>query len=1019
MRNAPICDVFLKMRKCLAPLLFSIILCFPGRISGQNAEVTGTIRNNAGLTIPGVNVVVKNTATGTISDKDGKYAISVPSDGILVFSFVGYLTREIPLDGQKVIDVVLNEYIENLSEIVVVGYGVQQKSDLTGAISSVKSADIERMPIATTDQVLQGRAAGVSVVSNSGSPGTPVQIRVRGVGTINNASPLFVVDGFPIDNINFLNPADIASMEVLKDASSTAIYGSRGANGVILITTKNGKAMDTPVISFDSYMGLSSRWRKPELLNASQWAMLKNEALTNGGMDRIPALEDYQSLGKGTDWVKEVTRPASTHNMNFSITGGSEKLSYFFSANNYLQEGIVKKSDFARTSIRLNTSIKAKKWLTFGENLSIEFNKTRRINEDDEWSAILIQATTIDPVTPVKLPNGNFAPSDYVDMNNPVAHIDRTHTYSKAFRTVGSVFGEITFGKYLSFKSNIGINYVYGNDYDFSPTYHISGAESNDVNSVSRGSSEGRSWSWSNYFTYSRDFGKHTVSAMAGIEASQDYSEWFNTRATDLPKEFEQLRYIQNAANRNSASSDGSMNDRRMQSYFGRFNYSYEDKYLITANIRRDGSSVFGPDKRYGVFPSVSAGWKLSKESFLADNSLISNLKLRVGWGQIGNDKIPEYNFYTLAYSGRRYPFGDLIEDGISFPGIGNKELQWEETTTTNVGIDLGLWRNQLTMAADYYIRKTTNMLMQVPVLAHVGMQDDPWMNVGAMNNTGIEMEVNYKMTRGDFNYECGFNIAKNFNEVTDLGTSGFISSASLRNSGYVTRTMVGKPIAQFWGYKTQGLFQSWEDVNGWVDNDGNLLQPDAAPGDIRYAKDKSGNLYYGIIGNPLPKLTYGLNGQVGYKNFDLTIFLQGSYGNDIFNGTMIYSDRPDATHNMSTRMLKRWTAPNSTNDAHNPRLNAADANNIWFSDRYVEDGSYLRVKNLQLGWSLPSKLGQHLNIQKLRVYVGATNLLTFTKYNGFDPEIGTGYYGSLDLGVDRANYPQARTILCGLNLTF
>jgi TonB-dependent starch-binding outer membrane protein SusC len=1013
-------EFFLRLRKIrILWLLLLFALSISSGLMAQNIEVNGTIKNAGGEPIPGVSVLIKNSSAGTISNSKGEFSVSVNGSGTLVFSFMGYESQEINVDGRTTIDIILNESVESLNEVVVIGYGVQNKSDLTGAIVSLNSKDIEKMPAATTDQVLQGRASGVTVTSNSGSPGTPVQIRVRGVGTINNSSPLFVVDGFPIDNIDFLNPTDIASMEVLKDASSTAIYGSRGANGVILITTKSGKAIAEPIISFDSYFGLSDMWRKPELLNGSQWAMLKNEALLNGGLDPIPELVDYKTIGEGTDWIKEVSRQAATRNINFSITGGTDKVSYFISANDFLQEGIIQKTDFDRTSFRINTSVKAKKWLTVGENLSVEFNKTHKINEADEWSAVLIQATAIDPVTPVRLENGNFAPSDYVDMNNPVAHIDRTNTYSKVFRTVGNVFGEINFTKDFSFKSNLGLNYSYGNDYDFSPTYYISGAESNDINSVSRGANEGKSWSWSNYFTYLKDFGKHNVSVMAGIEASQDYSEWFNTRATSLPKEFEQLRYIQNAANRNIATSDGSMNDRRMQSYFGRVNYSYASKYLVTVNIRRDGSSVFGPDKRYGTFPSVSGAWKISQEAFMSDITAISNLKLRVGWGQIGNDKIAEYQYYTLAYSGRRYPFGDKIEDGTSFPGVGNPELQWEETTTTNFGLDLGLWQNKLSFVAEYYIRNTSNMLMQVPVLSHVGLQEDPWMNVGEMKNNGFELEADYKEILGDFNFELGLNFARNINEVTNLGTSGFISSASLRNMGYVTRTSVGEPIAQFWGYKTQGLFQNMDDVNAWTDNEGNLLQPNAGPGDIRYAKDATGNLYYGNIGNPLPKFTYGFNCQFGYKNLDLNIFFQGTYGNDIFNGTMVYTDRPDATHNMSTRMLNRWTEEGSTNDAHYPRLNAADANNILFSDRYVEDGSYLRLKNLQLGYTIPAKLSQSLKIQKLRFYVGATNLLTFTKYNGFDPEIGTGYYGSLDLGVDRANYPQSRTFLAGLNLTF
>ncbi|HEX3009969.1 MAG TPA: SusC/RagA family TonB-linked outer membrane protein, partial [Bacteroidales bacterium] len=390
----------LKHRSLMWPFLVFTLFCCSS-LYGQDVEVSGIVRDSQGNPLPGVNVVIKSSTIGTVTNDNGKYSLSAPKDAVLIFSFIGNESQEISINGRTVVDVTLRETVKSLSEVVVVGYGTQQKSDLTGAVTSVKSADIERMPVATTDQALQGRAAGVTIVSNSGSPGTPVQVRIRGVGTINNSSPLYVVDGFPIDDIGFLNPSDISSMEVLKDASSTAIYGSRGANGVILITTKSGKAVDAPIINFDSYYGVSTMWKKPELLNASEWAMLKNEALTNAGLPTIPALEDYESLGEGTDWVKEVTRKAASHNVNFSITGGNDKLTYFISANNFRQEGIVKKSDFERTSVRLNTSVKAKKWLSIGENLSIEYNNTRKINEADEWSAILIQAVAIDPVTPV------------------------------------------------------------------------------------------------------------------------------------------------------------------------------------------------------------------------------------------------------------------------------------------------------------------------------------------------------------------------------------------------------------------------------------------------------------------------------------------------------------------------------------------------------------------------------------------------------------------------------------------
>jgi TonB-dependent starch-binding outer membrane protein SusC len=999
-------------------LIIPILFVMQSSLYAQNIEVKGVVKNIEGITITGANIVLKGNNTGTVTDNKGSYSITVPRDGTLVFSFIGYLTEEIPVEGKSVLDVTLIEDIESLEEVVVVGYGTQRKSDLTGAVASVKSTDIEKMPVATTDQILQGRAAGVTVTTNSGSPGSPVQIRVRGVGTINNSSPLFVVDGFPLNDISFLNPSDISSMEVLKDASASAIYGARGANGVILITTKNGKAGDASIISLDMYYGFSKMWRKPALLNASEWGMLKNEALVNGDMEPLPELVDYESLGKGTDWVKEVSRTAHTRYINLSVTGGNDKLIYFLSANNYNEEGIIKKSDFDRISVRLNTILKAKKWLTLGENLTVDSRTQHRINEDDEWSAILIQAVAIDPITPVYLPDGSFAPSNYVDMNNPVAHIDRTNSSNKNFGVVGNVFANLIFFKDFVFKSNLGLSYNFGNDYDYSPTYFISGAESNDVSAVYRGSSEDKSWIWSNYLTYNKVLGKHNLNIMAGMESSQDYSEWYSTRATRLLKEYVHLRYINNATNP-TATSSGLMSEKKMISYYGRLNYTYANKYLLTANIRRDGSSIFGPDNRYGVFPSFSAGWRINEEGFMSGIDWVSNLKLRAGWGKIGNDKIPPYGYATLASLGRRYVLDNEIIDGLSFPSEGNLDVHWEETTTTNFGLDLGLWNNKITLSAEYYIKKTTDMLVDVPVLAHVGMQESPWVNIGSMKNNGFELEINFRDMIGKFGYDIGLNFATFTNEVTYLGTQDVIMSAPLRDVDYVTRTMVGYPIAQFWGYKTVGLFQSQEEVNAWVDSEGNLLQPNAGPGDIKYAKDKDGNLYYGVIGNPLPDFTYGVNIQLNYSQFDFVLFLQGVSGNDVFNGTKVYTDRPDATHNMSVRMLDRWTEPGSTNDAHYPRLNAADANNIWFSDRYVEDGSYMRIKNIQLGYTIPDKISQAIRIQKTRIYVGATNLFTFTKYLGFDPEIGTGYYGSLDLGVDRATYPQPRTFLFGLNLSF
>jgi TonB-linked SusC/RagA family outer membrane protein len=986
----------------------------------QSIVIKGTVKGDDGTAIPGVSVVVKGTNLGASTDANGDYSISASPDGILVFSAIGYENEEASIGAKERIDITLHESLTSLTEVVVVGYGTQRKSDLTGAVSSVKADDIKRMPVATVDQALQGRAAGVTVTANSGSPGTPVQIRIRGVGTINNSSPLFVVDGYPVDNISFLNSSDIASMEVLKDASATAIYGSRGANGVILITTKSGKKSENTTISFDAYYGFASMWRKPSLLDASQWGMLKSEALANAGLDPIPELQNYQSLGKGTDWIKAVSRTAASHNANLSISGGSDKFTYFISANNYKQEGIINKTDFERTSLRLNTAVKAKKWLNIGENLTIESSTQHKINEDDEWSAVLIEASNIDPLTPVKLPNGNFASTPYMDTSNPAAQINYTNAYNKLFNVVGNVFGEINLFKSLQFKSNFGLAKTFGDNQNFVPVYSVSTSQRNEVSSLYNNSSTTQSWTWSNYFTYTKDFGDHHVSLLAGTEAYNISNSNFGTRVTNLIDDHGQFRYVSNALSI-YATSDGGVdldNKKRIASLFGRLNYSYADKYLLTANIRRDGSSNF-VNKRYGIFPSFSAGWHIGKENFMSNVNFLSDLKIRGGWGSIGNEKIPGFGFINPGRLNQSYVINGEIINGITFPNVANPSLHWETTQTSNIGLDGSLLSGKLTFSADYYIKKTKDMLVAIPAPAHSGIQDFPFQNVGSMQNKGFELELSYTETLGDFNYKIGGNYSMYTNKVTSLGTLDEIEAAPLRNQGNVSLTEVGKPVGQFFGYKTDGLFQTQEEINAHVDNEGNLLQPDAKPGDIRYAKGKDGQLFQGIIGNPLPKFTYGFNAQLSYKSFDLNLFIQGVYGNKVFNGTKVYTERPDVAYNLSTRMLNRWTGPNSTNDAHFPRLDASNADNTLFSDRYVEDGSYLRIKNTQLGYTLPAKLVKKMSIQNLRFYVGATNLLTYTKYTGFDPEIGTGYYGSLDLGIDRATYPQPRTYTFGLNLTF
>lgn len=985
----------------------------------QELTVTGKITDQNNSPIPGVNILAKDAGTGTVSDINGKYSIKVQPNETLVVSFIGYLSQEISVGGRLTIDILLQEDVRQISEIVVVGYGVQKKSDLTGSLVSVKSEDLGKSKLSNIAQVLQGRASGVFVTTNSGTPGATPSIMIRGVSTINNSGPIYVVDGLQVDDISFLSPSDIESMEILKDASACAIYGSRGSNGVILVSTKRGNEGQMQV-SVDMTSGISKMWKKIDMLNASQWGMLKNEALTNGGADIITELEDYQSLGKGTDWLKEITRTGSNQSVNVGVSGGNKTSSYYLSVANNTEKGIVNKTDYTRTSLRLNTSTVLKNWLTVGQNLSLEQDARHKVNEADEWSAIIIEALAIDPVTTVRGDDGNYIGSEYVDMSNPVAKIARTHDQEKSTSIIGNAFVEIKPIKSLVFKSNLGINYIDNNTNVFSPAYHMENEMGQNKPSVSRGYSQTKSWTLYNTITYNKDFGDHSLTVMAGNEAMRDYRENFGTSVSDIISNNPINGYISNG-NVKGAQSYGIMSELLMVSYFGRVNYSYNNKYLLTASLRYDGASNFGVKNRWGSFPSFSLGWNVHKESFLSDLTFINLLKIRGGYGVNGNNKISVYPYLSGTKTGYSYVFGNEIYDGAAFPTISNPKIHWESNAATNIGFDLGLMENSITMSFDYYIKNTTGMLVQKPIPAHVGVEELAWVNAGKMQNKGIDLQLGYKKQFGGLSFEAGFNFNINKNELVSLAGADEITAVPLRNGNPIILAREGHSAYQFQGYKTDGIFQTQDDVDNYVDSEGNLLQPNAAAGDIRYKRDPNNpdQLYYGVIGNALPDFTYGAMFKFGYKMIDFSFTLQGVYGNDIFNGTMVYTERPDATHNMDVEMLKRWTPENPTNDAHHPRLNSADANNNLFSDRFVENGSYLRVKDLQVGFNLSQKLASKLKIGALRFYVGATNLITFTKYSGFDPEIGYGVYGPLDYGVDRGYYPQARQFFTGLSLTF
>jgi len=980
------------------------------------SKYTGQVLDENSLPLPGVSIIVEGTQKGTSTDFDGKYSIEANEGDKLQFSFMGYTLQTLKLSNQTELNISMVPDAKALEEIVVVGYGVQKKSDLTGAISTVDPSDLQGRDVATVDQALQGQMPGVTVTQASGSPGEAPSIRIRGIGTLNNSDPLYVVDGMMVDDISYLNSRDIESLQVLKDASSSAIYGSRGANGVIIVTTKKGKSGEGKV-SFNAYYGFQNFAHKPELTNATEWAILNNEARLAAGLS--PNYNDPSSYGEGTDWLGAITnKNAPIQNYDISFSGGNEKSTYFISSAYMQQDGIIQKSNFDRISVRVNSESQVKKWLKIGENITITSSNQGKILEEDDWNNLLVTPLTNSPLQPIYNADGSYSVSDN-QVNNPVAKVDNTINNLNSFKFIGNAYAEIEFMKGLTFRSNLGIQYGIGQEDNYEPIYYVSPTEGNSINSLFRGHNKDSSTEWTNLISYNTVVADvHSVSAVAGTSVFTQKFEWDGLTVTNLPTDNEDNRVIDNSPNLNKGNVYGSFIENKQLSYFGRVNYAYDSKYLLTANFRADGSSKFGDAHKWGYFPSFSVGWKILEEDFMSNIDYLSSLKFRVGWGQLGNEgSLRPYGQTTLASGNKRYVWGGKIVSGIAFESVGNSELKWETTTTTNFGLDFGLLKDKLSGTIEYYVKNTTDMILQVPVAGQTGIESFPYQNSGAMKNSGIELSLNWNDNIGDLEYSVGGNFTTINNEVVSLGGSNeFVDGEEYRNWGYITRTVVGRPISNFYGLEAEGLFQNQAEIDAYYANNSKGVPNDIKPGDVRY-KDingdgKVGEEDYDFIGNPLPDFTYSLTGSLAYKGFDFNFMFNGIYGNEIYNGTNDYLLNSTAYWNLSKESLNRWTGEGSTNNPKHARMNSKDTNNSKKSSRYIEDGSYLRLQNVQLGYSLPKSLLTKVKLERLRVYVSGQNLYTFTNYMGYDPEVGGN-------GLDRAIYPIPRTITLGVNLGF
>lgn len=1059
------------MKKLLSVLfLLSFTLA---SVYAQDIQVKGTVVSGSDdFPLPGVNVVVKGTTQGVITDLDGNFMISVPSDAVLTFTYIGFKTQEVAVNGKTTLNVVLDEDTETLEEVVVVGYGVQKKSVVTASIAKVSADDLENKAPVRMDNALKGLAAGVDVTSSSGQPGASPRVRIRGIGTINNSDPLYIVDGMPISGgLDFVNPNDIESIEVLKDAASGAIYGARAANGVILVTTKKGKLGKTS-INYNFSYGWQSAWKRREVTSATDYAILQNEKYMNGG--QAPLYADPYNLtdingnpvtGFGTDWQDAVFNDgAPVVNHDVTISGATEKVNYYLSLGYYSQDGIVGgnygQSNYDRLTLRSNTSynlIDASKERSFLNKLDLSVNvaymrtHSTGVSENSEFGSILGSALYLSPILPITVsgatademvnyyesqgfdlprdPNGNAytVPSyfgSYNEMNNPLAMMTLNPQKNFSHKFVPK------FSIDLQLWDNLKYHFSYSADMSFwgydaatVSKHYLSGNNNATHTSASANRQQNVTWQIENTLTYDKTFGKHTVGFVLGQSALKykgdqvGGSRWNLVNPNKPSIDYATGSVIDGVAQFSVYGAP--FVEHTMASMFGRLSYNYDERYMVQATVRRDGSSRFGPNNKYGIFPSFSAGWNVMNESFMEDTrDWLSNLKIRFSWGKNGNDNIDDFGYTSLTAMGNNVLFGkDAIKwNGSKASRLSNPDLRWEESEQTDIGIDLGFFNGALTASIDYYIKKTNGMIIEMPIPSYVG-ETKPLGNVGDMENKGVEFELGYKWNIGDAHFSVKGNATYLKNTLKNLGNdTGYIDLDGIQGlSGGGTRGSNGQPFPYFFGYKTDGVFQNVAEVQAYVNKDGNLIMPDAVPGDVRFV-DVNGDGQITAddrtnIGNGTPDWTYGLNLNADWKGFDFNIFFQGVAGNEVFDGTF----RSDVSSgNYPSWMLGRWTGEGTSNKY--PRLALGDDTNWQVSDLYVCDGSYFRLKNITLGYTLPQNLTRKVCIERLRVYVQAENLATWTKYWGFDPEISSG---ATSLGVDRGIYPQARTFTIGANISF
>jgi TonB-linked SusC/RagA family outer membrane protein len=972
--------------------------------------VKGKITDEKNIPVAGASVQVKNTLRGTFSDADGGFIIIASPSDTLVFSMLGMATQKIPVDGKTIINVTMLEESKALGEVVVIGYGTVKKSDLTGSVASVKSVDLTKITSLNPEQGLQGKVAGVQVTSTSGAPGAIPTLRIRGVGTFGNSSPIFVVDGVILDDISFLNSEDIASMDILKDASATAIYGSRGANGVILVTTKTGsKGEGKAVFSYSGEYSVQVLAKKINLLSGRDYATVVNEITpTYNNVDLVP----------NTDWQSLVFHPASIQSHQLSASGATETSQYYLSMGYFKQEGIVDKSSYERVTFKLNNTYSLTKNIKVSNFLTITPYKQQNA-PDVTYSAYRARPDLV-PYNQ----DGSFA--EVFNVGNPLADLAYSNNYNKGVRGVGNIFAEATILKNFKAKTSYGIDAGYNQAVSFAPVYFVSPQQQNLLNTLTKGNSHNISWLWENTLSYNKQFGLHSLDIVSGYTMQKATSENFSMTGKNIIRTSPDFWYFNpnyisdptNGVNTLGSISNGvdAGQNYSMMSYLFRANYTYNSRYILTATFRRDGSSKFSQGNRYGNFPSFAAGWNVSREHFMEKYKFISNLKVRGSWGIIGNDKIAYTNQYSLTQS-MVTVLGNpsSANSAVTYSVSGNPALKWESTTQGDAGLEIGLFKNKLSGEFDYYNRITKDILIPLSTPDYLGNGQGAKVefNAASVKNTGFESKINWKDKIGKVGYSVTFLGSTIKNEVLKVGGSSGIDSVLyggyLSNGIAVTQSRVGLPIGSFYGYKTNGVFQSVAELNDYPH------LSTAKPGDLRIVDVNSDGKIDGNdrtnIGSPIPKFILGLNLEADYLGFDLSIDIQGVYGNKLFNAKEVV--RPDP-YNWEKHVLGAWTGEGTSNTEP---IASYGGNNYLPSDRFIQNGSFTRLRNVTMGYTLPSSITRKISVNQLRIYIKGSNIYTVSKFTGYSPEIGSS--DVLSNGIDYGSYPVTSVYSFGINLTF